>query len=257
MTTHLIYFSPTKTTQKIAEQTAAGIGAEKIATYDLTLPGTACDISLTEGVALFAVPVYAGRIPELFLDRIAALKGEGIPAILVAVYGNRAFEDTLVELEDIVSERGFRVCAAAAFIGEHSYTTSDYPIAHKRPDSADLEQAVAFGRAVAKKLQNKNATSPQIAGNRPYRDRPTLGGIAPETIAADCIACAKCVTSCPTGAISMHEGIETDAANCIMCCACVKNCPTGARIFTHPAIQEKRQLLLNNCGEPKQPQLFL
>jgi ferredoxin len=255
--TQIIYFSPTGTTRKIAEKIATGIGAKKTTTYDLTLPEGKCDISLTQGTAIFAVPVYAGRVPAIVLDRIAGLKGEGNPAVLVAVYGNRAFEDALVELEDIVTERGFQVCAAGAFIGEHSYATDDYPIANSRPNTDDLEQAVAFGRSIAKKIQNKDAAAPQIAGNRPYRNRPDLGGIAPETVASDCILCGKCVNSCPTGAISMEKTIETNAANCIMCCACVKNCPTGARIFTHPGVQEKRVLLTNNCSEPKQPELFL
>jgi ferredoxin len=256
-TTHLIYYSPTGTTRKIAEQIAAGINADKINSQDLTLPGKICNISLTQGIALFAVPVYAGRVPELFLERIAELSGAGIPAIVVAVYGNRDFDDALVELEDVVSERGFKVCAAAAFIGEHSYATYDFPIALGRPDSKDLNQASEFGRMVAVKLQSGDTSSVKIAGNRPYRDRPALGGTAPDTLDKDCIRCKTCVKTCPTGAISLQEKIETNAADCVMCCACLRNCPTGARIFTAPLIQERRQMLTQNCSEPKQPQLFL
>ena len=54
---HLIYFSPTGTTQKIVTRVAVGLGAENVTHYDLTLPGSNFETVLTDGVAIIGVPV--------------------------------------------------------------------------------------------------------------------------------------------------------------------------------------------------------
>ena len=46
-------------------------------------------------------------------------------------------------MEDLLTEKGFLVTAAAACLGEHSYTTQ---IATGRPDEADLAWAKEFGQ---------------------------------------------------------------------------------------------------------------
>jgi len=254
-TSQLVYFSPTGTTRRIVSRIAEGIGGETTH-YDLTLPQQHCELKVTEGIVIFGVPVYAGRVPEQCLERFQGITAQGTPAAIVAVYGNRAFEDTLVELRDRVSERGFQVIAAGAFIGEHSYATPDYPVAMGRPDARDLDQAFQFGKRIAEKLIG-SAKLPAIAGNVPYRDRVQFGGIAPETQTARCTLCKTCAEVCPTGVISVSDSVKTSAEGCIMCCACVKSCPTQARIFTDNYIQERRELLVKNCSSRKEPQLFL
>ncbi len=254
---HLIYFSPTGTTRTIVKQIASGLNTSDAIDHDLTLHQSNEPLHVTNGIAIFGIPVYAGRVPEDCLKRFANITGDGTPAILVALYGNRAYEDALVELQDLVEEQGFKVTAAGAFIGEHSYATSDYPVALNRPNNEDCNIAVQFGRQIAEKLQSASDTKPAISGNHPYRDRVTFGGVAPETTNATCTLCNKCAEVCPVNVISVSDSVQTNAADCIICCACVKSCPTGARIFTDEYVQVRREMLLKNCSEPKQPELFI
>jgi len=255
-TLKLIYFSPTGTTRKILEAIAEGFGSQTIEHRDLTYT-TQAAARLTNGTAVIGIPVYAGRVPEVCLKRLAKFTAAGVPTILVALYGNREYEDALVELRNVATIAGFSVVAAAAFIGEHSYSTATQPIAEGRPDAADLEIARQFGRDVARKLNaDDHSTTPDIPGNFPYRDRPPLGGIAPETNTA-CTLCGLCADVCPTFVIRVDSEVITQADNCIMCCACIKQCPEQARELNHPVIRERRNMLFSKFSRRKEPELFL
>lgn len=256
-TAHLIYFSPTGTTRKVSEAIAQGLGVEKTFHYDMTLPESRSEVVLTDGVAIIGIPVYAGRVPEICLPRLQSITSKDVPVVLVAVYGNREFDDALVELRDLSVAQGFNVIAAGAFIGEHSFSTPTQPIAVGRPDAEDLKQAVQFGKQVAAKIEAGNFDTPDIAGNLPYKARPKLGGVAPETDREQCTLCGKCAEACPSGIITVADSVATDAGNCIMCCACVRACETRARSFNHPAIEEKRAILRKNCSIPKSPEIFI
>lgn len=254
----LIYFSPTATTRKIVAAVASGFAAAQVTSFDLTLAAAPVTEHIQDAVAIIGIPVYAGRVPEVCLQRLAGFTGNGVPAVLVALYGNREYEDALVELRDLVSQAGFDVVAAGAFIGEHSYSTAEQPIAAGRPDQVDLALAKSFGQQVADKLASGSVlTVPEISGAVPYRQRVPLGGIAPQTDSATCTLCGTCERVCPTFVVHVGSEVTTRAENCVMCCACVKDCPTGARSMLHPLIQERRAMLLKNCSKRKEPTLFL
>ena len=256
-TAHLIYFSPTGTTETVSTSIVRGLAAKNVIHYDLTRPNASFEVALTDGMAIIATPVYAGRVPELFLQRFQGITARGVPAVLVALYGNREFEDALVELRDVSIAKGFNVVAAGAFIGEHSYSTRAHPIALGRPNAEDLELATRFGKQIAAKIQRKDLDVPSIEGNVPYKKRIQLGGVAPETDDRKCTLCGKCAAVCPTGIITVSDSIKTHADSCIMCCACVKGCNFEARTFNHPQIEEKRVMLQNNCSTPKTPAIYL
>jgi hypothetical protein len=123
------------------------------------------------------MPVHAGRVPALAVERMRAIKGMGRPAVLVTVYGNRAFDDALLELRDLATELEFVPVAGAAFIGQHSFSTPEFPVAQGRPDMADRDRAAAFGRHVRDKLAGisneaelRNLPELRVPGNFPYRD---------------------------------------------------------------------------------------
>ena len=256
-TAHLIYFSPTGTTSKISAGMAQGLGAKQVTHYDLTRPDASFELALTDGVAIIATPVYAGRVPELVLQRFQGITSNDVPAVLVALYGNREFEDALVELRDVSIAKGFNVIAAGAFIGEHSYSTRAHPIALGRPTAEDLKLATTFGKQVAAKIERNDFDTPGIDGNVPYKKRVQFGGIAPETDGSKCTLCGRCAAVCPAGIISVAESVKTNADGCIMCCACVKVCDFEARIFNHPQVEEKRVMLQKNCSTPKEPTTYL
>ncbi|MBN1665351.1 MAG: 4Fe-4S binding protein [Deltaproteobacteria bacterium] len=206
--------------------------------------------------------VYGGgRLPALAVKRFTQIQGNGSPAVVVVVYGNRAYDDALLELRDLVGQNGFTPVAGAAFIGEHSFSDSKKPIAKGRPDPEDLEKAAQFGASLAAKIKAVDRLSDQaqlqVPGKFPYNPHAVPGGISPVTDNEMCVQCGTCVDSCPTGAVRLDDVIVTDAALCIACCACVKNCPNGARSMQAPGIQKVAQWLHANCQARKEPDLFL
>ena len=138
-----VYFSPTRTTKTIVQEVAGALAAPLDASVEavsLTLPAQRpADVSCAaDDVLVFGFPVYAGRVPVLLRDEFAHLEGRGTPAVVVGLYGNRAFDDALLEAADLLEERGFNVTAAGAFVGEHSLTAR---VGTGRPDDADIGTA--------------------------------------------------------------------------------------------------------------------
>ena len=138
---------------------AAGFKAEAVLDIDLTLPDSirfnesGKEIRIDDGLTVIGVPVYAGRVAPEAAKRIRQFKANGTPAVLVVLYGNREFEDALKELRDLAVQAGFRPIAGGAFIGEHSFADSKFPIARRRPDQKDIEKCSKFGALIREKVQ--------------------------------------------------------------------------------------------------------
>lgn len=260
MKINAVLFSPTHATRKITETVTqtlkSNLKAEKVTHYDLTLPGGRVapgPVFEKDDVLVLALPVYAGRVPQIVENNLERLKGNNTKAIVVAVYGNRAYEDALLEMRDIVTQQGFEVVAAAAFVGEHSLSRR---LAAGRPDLEDIDTAYAFAQKVATKLMSHNNSAPSVPGNYPYRERCPALNLAPITTEA-CYNCMLCAYNCPVGAIDFQDPQITDGVLCIRCCACVKGCPVEAKLFNAPAIMEKVNLLETKFMPRKEPEMFL
>ena len=133
MKVRAMYFSGTGTTAKITTSMAYGIyshmkdcEAEVVKEADINFsPKKARGKEYVfdeEDIVVFGVPVIAGRVPNVLLKFLDTLKGGGAMAIPVVLYGNRNFDDALIELRNILEDKGFYTVAAAAFIGEHSFS---------------------------------------------------------------------------------------------------------------------------------------
>ena len=155
----LITFSPTHTSKQVGEAIVRGTGISDVARTDLTFhPAGKLEIPEST-LTVITVPVYGGKVAPLALERMKDVHASSAPAVLVAVYGNRAYEKALVELDAFASDRGFKVIAGATFIGEHSYSTEKYPVAAGRPDERDLAVAADFGKQISDKIAS--ATEPE------------------------------------------------------------------------------------------------
>ncbi len=259
----LVYFSPTGTTRQVVEGIAKGIQGETIERVDLTPPEakTREFDEFHDELAIIGAPVYGGRIPVDAVHRLRRLKADGTPAVVVVVYGNRAYEDALLELRNLALDAGFRPVAGGAFIGEHSYSNDETPIAAGRPDGEDLRKVMDFGRRIREKIEGISAledVSPLLVpGNFPYKERGKPSRISSVTHETLCIKCGTCASVCPTAAITVGETVVTDQDECIRCCACVKNCSTGARVMEHPRIKRGAEWLYTNYSERREPETFL
>ena len=226
--------------------------------YPAPLPG--------EAVAIFAVPVYGGHVAPAALERLREIRGEGTPAVVLAVYGNRSFGTAVAELASFVAGRGFVPVAAGAFVGEHSYSTPETPIAQGRPDARDLAAATAFGAQVREKLAKTRPSpgrNPETASDTAATTRATQTG---SMDAAKAPATGALVPIDPTKLREPRTPLlpklrfirfvlgyrrrqkrhpvvllpEGDAARCTQCGRCVALCPTqaiarGDELHTDPA----------------------
>jgi ferredoxin len=261
-TLNLVYFSPTQTTKKVLAGIAQGIQPDAITHLNLTPPQikTRELAPVDASLAIIGAPVYGGRIPVDATERLRQVKGNGVPAVVVVVYGNRAYEDALLELKDIAVECGFVPIAGAAFIGEHSFSTDAMPIAQNRPDEDDLDKARAFGQQIREKMLalSPDAAPPlTVPGNSPYKPWKHTPGPVPTTHADLCTLCGDCADACPTSAITIGSDVVTDPNACILCCACTRACPTEARVMEDPRVVSTTRWLDENFSVRKEPEVFV
>lgn len=248
-----IVFSPTGGTKKVATLLGDALGGE-VTSIDLTdCKQQFPTIQLTqEDVAIIAVPSYGGRVPAVATQRLALLSGHGARAILVCVYGNRAYEDTLVELEDVAKQAGFRVIAAVAAVAEHSIARQ---FAAGRPDAQDAKQLSAFARQIQAKLSAGDATEPAIPGNRPYKKAAGAGMVPKPT--KECTQCGICAAECPVQAIDKENPKKVNEKLCFSCMRCVSVCPHSARKVNPFMLSAVGLALKKVCSVRKDCELFL
>lgn len=272
---YLIYFSPTHTSKQIAEAIVHGTGVKNVLPVNITLQPAAETLIPASALAIIVVPVYGGHVAPLAMERLRNIRGLDTPTVLVVVYGNRAYEKALMELDAFALPHGLKVIAGATFIGEHSYSTDKYPIAAGRPDDSDLTIASGFGTKIMEKIQAaagadtlypvdvraiKRPRQPFFPLFRFLRKVIKLrksGTPLPRTPWVEdeslCTHCGLCVAHCPTGAIVKGDELHVDEAKCIKCCACVKVCAKKAKVYDTPFAA-----LLSDCFKrQKLPQTIL
>lgn len=220
-----LYFSATYTTKRVVEAVAKHLSAE-VVSYDITNDRATDEIKLsTDEVLVVGVPIYAGRVPAMAVERLRRFAGNNTPAVVVAVYGNRHYDDAVLELHDIMTECGFRTVAAGAFIAQHSIFPK---VGAARPDAEDMSDIKHFAERISELLRG-NFGDIIIPGNRPYK---VPGGVPIwPTASRRCTACGACARLCPTGAIDPAAPKGVDREKCIKCGRCVVVCPAKARRF--------------------------
>jgi len=235
--TELYYFSPTGGTKKAGEIFCEGI-SEKVKTIDLGIRGKAVEQPEC-GLVVVAVPVFGGRIPAIVTEKLNELDGNGKKAVTLVVYGNRAYEDALLELNNVMEERGFLVVASAALVAQHSMAPE---VGKGRPDEKDRVEILDFAGKVLEKIEDGKECPVKVPGNYPYKAGMSMS-VTPVSLTS-CYLCAKCTSVCPTGAIRLESDVVvTEPEKCILCMACVSACPEHARILP-PPLQEKMEQML-------------
>lgn len=249
-----IVFSPTGGTQQVIDAITS-VWKSHVNTVDLTNPKneySSLNFSQND-IAVIAVPSYGGRVPALAAERLTKISGNHAQCVIVCVYGNRAYEDTLLELRDIAEQSNFNVIAAVSAIAEHSII---HQYAAGRPDQKDKDELRSFAGKILEKIESGNAnTSFQIPGNRPYR-KAGGGGLVPK--ATDkCVGCGLCAEKCPAQAISKENIKCADNKKCISCMRCVVQCPQSARKVNGAMVSAAALALKKACFERKDNELYI
>ena len=245
-----IYFSPTGGTKRVADRLAEGLG-EACELVDLCLLENAPVTMDEQDVAVIAAPVYGGRIPQAAIDRLMGISGNGARAVVVAVYGNRDYEDALLELSDAAKQAGFSVVAGVAAIAEHSIARR---FGANRPDEQDAIQLETFARKIRETLAFE-LRPVSLPGNRPYKTRSVKSMVPQAT--EDCNACGICARKCPLGAIDWVKVQTADPEKCIGCMRCIAVCPSHARKGDEQMLQMIEAFLTKTASVRRENELFL
>ncbi len=243
-----IIFSPTGGTEKVAHIIGKcwSENPKIIDLSDAKADFAGCEITGQEMVVI-AMPSFGGRAPAVAIERLRKMRGNNARCVLVCVYGNRAYEDTLAEMEDAAKESGFEVIAALSAVAEHSIIPQ---YATGRPDAADEKQLKDF----AEKIAGKTEIVSTIPGNRPYK-KAGGGGLVPKPDKS-CVKCGVCAKACPVQAID-SERFMADAKKCISCMRCMKVCPQNARKVNGLMVSAAALAIKKACVIRKENELFL
>jgi ferredoxin len=265
-----MYFSPTDTTRKVVSDIAQKLSEKNgklVKTIDFTLPDIRKNpVSFNKNdLVILGVPVYAGRVPNVLLKYLETITGNGALAVAIVVYGNRDYDDALIELRDILGAHGFMVIAGGAFIGEHAFSNT---LAANRPDEKDMKLVSDFTHQIYNKINNnKIFTTVSVKGCSPYRKYyvpkdengepvKNFTKITPKTNKDICIDCKLCAEVCPIGSID-YDDVAKMNGFCIKCCACIKKCPTQAKFFDNPDYLWHKNELEINYSRRSEPELFI
>lgn len=250
-------FSPTGGTEHIVSLLAEEMGkCLKLPVHKIsfTLPDErkkSCTFT-EEDLLILGTPVYAGRIPNKILPDVdRSFEGNGTLAVAVSVFGNRNYDDGLMELALLLENHGFCVAAAAAAAARHAFSDD---IGAGRPDKQDEEELRVFARRAAEKIKEFSGVEKIVSGNKaacgilalqitghnpvgPYYTPLRADGQPAKFLKAKpvtdenlCNRCGTCAQVCPMGSISREDPSVVNGI-CIKCQACIRACPTQAKHF--------------------------
>lgn len=247
-------FSPTGGTRKVCKVLAKEFQGEKIKIDLMQGKSSRNKEEITEeDICLIAVPSFGGRVPAPAVKNLKKLNGNHSKAVLVAVFGNRAYDDTLLELQDIAEESGFVCIAAIAAIAEHSIM---HQFGSGRPDKQDKEElkkyAVHIFHLLSKGQTFRTLTVP---GKRPYREYKGLP-LHPKA-GKSCNKCGKCAGVCPVGAIKKDNPKGTDNEKCITCMGCIAACPKNARKLNPILLEAATSKMKKICSTRKENEFIM
>ncbi len=243
-----IYFSATGTTERVME----ALGGDTANQVNVTagIPSADNLKFTTDDLIFLGFPVFGGRVPAIYLERIAELSGGGCKAVVVAVYGNRHYDDAAREMQDFATAHGCEVVAAITAVAQHSIATT---IAAGRPDDEDLKRLNEFAVDIDRRFAAGELPAMPHTSEQPYKEYRQLP-VLPQS-SEDCSLCGICADECPTAAITIDNELITDPASCILCMRCVAVCPSEARALPADVLAKVTAMIQSRCNGRRETEI--
>ncbi len=204
-----------------------------------------------DDLCIIASSVYEGRIPQVAVDNILKVDGNGAKAVIMVVYGNRNYDNALAELKDVCQKRGFVTVAAITAVAQHSIATS---VAADRPDETDIEDLKNYSKQIMERYENNTLpTDVSVPGTVPT-DKTGRLPFHPKANKS-CVNCHLCSTNCPVGAIPYDNSSLTDNTKCISCLRCMEICPAHSRTML-PPLRKVVDIVLGRLWKKPRPYEF-
>lgn len=224
-----ICFSPTGSTKRVLEL---------IEEENLNIEGEFIDVTnysseikekiySSDNLIIVGFPVYSGRVPQVFIEKLKEIQGNNTPYVIVGTYGNREYDDAILEMKNLLDNKGFKLVGAVAIVTEHSIVRK---IATGRPNEEDIKKIKCFSQELFNKLNSINNVLDEnikVNGNEEYREMKNVP-FKPH-MTSKCVGCGLCSTSCPVNAISKENLKLVNKEKCISCMRCISICPKKAR----------------------------
>ncbi len=268
---HLVYFSPSGSTEKIVRKIASGIQGVPVKPHNL-LPSAARKQQYVFGKDDLVIygSLSAGMLFTKAEELFGCLQGNETPFIGVISFGNAYYGVALTEMKERAESRGFHVYAMGAFVAQHTMAPE---CGTGRPDEKDEAIMVDFGRRAYEKVLSGDGVLHKQPGTHwssserfnqyiSYRETNKDPYCFPlefraKKISDDCIKCKTCVRNCPTDAIDI-ENKTFDLEACIGCYGCVNRCPKHAISVTSPEVTEFMKDFIEAFKDKRlEPDIFL
>ena len=193
-----IIFSPTGGTEKVADAITNtwGLPVNKIDLSNAETDYSSLSFE-KDDIALIAAPSFGGRVPSLATQRISNIHGNHTPCVIVCVYGNRAYEDTLIELSGFAKKISEKI--------NNNLTSLSTP---QIPGTRPYKKAAGIG--LVPKADNNCTDCGLCARQCPAqaisKENPKV------TDSKKCISCMRCVVQCPQSSRKVNGAMVSVAA---------------------------------------------
>lgn len=264
-----IYFSPTGSTKNICNklcQKSSKVLNKNYEEIDFTLMDKRKKIYKfgKNNLIIFGMPTYAGRLPNKIMPDVKkSFIGDQTPVINVQTYGNRNYDDSLIEQRIILEENGFISIGGMAAVCRHVFSNK---IAKNRPDQNDSKKMDDFIINIFEKIKSsKKLRAEKFKGDynltkyyQPLKENLEKANFLkakPKTDIDKCTDCKICAKVCPMGVIDYND-VSTINSPCIKCQACIVKCPENAKYFDDEDFLSHVKMLEKNYQTQKEIEFF-